>query len=89
MLPAAPGSGWAGAVGALLRLVLLAGLGFSSPVRNCEVCFVSKLFPNISVVLEQIVSFKANVIARLTVLPKQRGFIAGMRGLTWEGRCWF
>lgn len=51
-----------GAMGVLVGLVLLAGLGFSSPVRNCEVCIMWKLFPNISVVLEQIVSFKANVI---------------------------
>ena len=29
-----------GAMGVLVGLVLLAGLGFSSPVRNCEVCII-------------------------------------------------
>ena len=43
-----------------------------------------KLLHNISVVLEQIVTFKASVMAGLTVHPKRMGLIAGMCGLTLE-----
>lgn len=54
-------------LGALSVFIHLVFLEKQSCISKCEIPIILKLFPNISVVLEQIHIFKMSVIAELAV----------------------